>query len=79
MSFRTIQFPGMKISNINSNGDTANIEIDYAIIIKNMDNAEQDTRWYGKCLINVNELVIDSDDSHSIHSPSSDSISSDSD
>ena len=62
VSFRTMQFPGMKISNINSDGDTANIEIDYAIIIKNMDDAEQDTRWYGKGLIKISELVIDSDE-----------------
>lgn len=62
MSFRTMQFPTMKINNINSDGDTVSIEIDYAIIIKNMDDAEQDTRWYGKGLLKISELVIDSDD-----------------
>lgn len=62
MSFRTMQFPGMKISHITSDGDTAKIEIDYAVIIKNMDDAEQDTRWYGQGLITISELVMDSDD-----------------
>ncbi len=62
MSFRTIQLSGMKISNIESDGDTASIEISYAIIIKNMDDAEQDTRWYGKALMKISELVIDTDE-----------------
>ena len=57
-----MQFPGMKISHIDSDGDTASIEINYAIIIKNMDDAEQDTRWYGKGLIKISDLVIDSDE-----------------
>jgi len=61
MSFRTMLFPGMKINKIDNNGDSANIEIDYAIIIKNMDDAEQDTRWYGKGLLKITELVIDSE------------------
>lgn len=55
-------FPGMKINKIDSDGDTVNIDIDYAIIIKNMDDAEQDTRWYGKGLLKITELVIDSDE-----------------
>ncbi len=57
-----MQFPGMKISVIESNGEQARIDIDYAIIIKNMDGAEQDTRWYGQGVMNITELVIDSDD-----------------
>lgn len=57
-----MQFPGMKISAIESNGEQARIDIDYAIIIKNMDGAEQDTRWYGQGVMNITELVIDSDD-----------------
>ncbi len=56
-----MQFPGMKISNITCNGDIASIDIEYAIIIKNMDDAEQDTRWYGKGLIKITELIIDSE------------------
>ena len=62
MSFRTMQFPGLKINKIASDGDSVNIEIDYAIIIKNMDDAEQDTRWHGKGLLTISELVIDSED-----------------
>jgi hypothetical protein len=57
-----MQFPGMKIASIESDGDQARIDIEYAIIIKNMDDAEQDTRWYGQGILNVTELAIDSDD-----------------
>ena len=57
-----MQFPGMIIKNIESDGDRASIDIEYAIIIKNMDAAEQDTRWYGKGLMQITELAIDSDD-----------------
>lgn len=54
-----MQFPGMKINTIDSDGDSARIDIDFAIIIKNMDDAKQDTRWYGKGVLHVSELVID--------------------
>lgn len=57
-----MQFPGMKISAIDSDGDSARIDIEYAIIIKNMDDAEQDTRWHGKGVMHITELAIDSDD-----------------
>ena len=57
-----MQFPGMKIAAIESDGESARIDIEYAIIIKNMDDAEQDTRWYGHGVLNVSELAIDSDD-----------------
>ena len=57
-----MQFPDMKIKSIETDGDTARIDIDYAIIIKNMDDAEQDTRWHGKGILTVTELVIDSDE-----------------
>jgi len=62
MSFRTMHFPGMKIAAIDSDGDRAIIDIDYAIIIKNMDGAEQDTKWYGKGRMRVEDLIIDSDE-----------------
>jgi hypothetical protein len=62
VSFRNMQFQGMKINNIESDGDTARIEIDYAIIVKHMDDAEQRTRWYGKGIMQINDLVIDSDE-----------------
>ncbi len=57
-----MQFPGMKIKSIDSDGENAHIDIDYAIIIKNMDDAEQDTRWHGKGRLTISELVIDSDE-----------------
>ena len=57
-----MQFPAMKIASIESDGDQARIDIEYAIIIKNMDDAEQDTRWYGQGILTVTELAIDSAD-----------------
>ncbi len=57
-----MQFPSMKISNIKNDGDTVSIDIDYAIIIKNMDDAEQDTRWHGKGQLIITDLVIDTED-----------------
>ncbi len=62
MSFRTMHFPGMTINSIDCDGDNATIDIGYAIIVKNMDDAEQDTRWYGKGQLKVTELMLDSDD-----------------
>lgn len=62
MSFRTMQFPKMRIAGIQSDGDLASIEIAYAIIIKNMDDAEQDTRWHGKGTLQVSELSVESDE-----------------
>jgi len=56
------QFPQMKINKIETDGDKVSIDIDYAIIIKNMDDAKQDTRWYGKGRLNITELAIDSDE-----------------
>ena len=60
MSFRTMHFPGMKIAAIDSDGDQAVIDIDYAIIVKNMDGAEQDTRWHGRGRMIVEDLAIES-------------------
>jgi hypothetical protein len=57
-----MHFPGMKIANIDSDGDRAIIDIDYAIIIKNMDGAEQDTKWYGRGRMLVEDLLIDSEE-----------------
>ena len=57
-----MQFEGMKIGNIESDGETVKIQIDDAIIIKNMDDAEQDTKWHGKGILTVSELVLDSDE-----------------
>ncbi len=57
-----MQFHGMKINNIETDGETASIDIDYAIIIKNMDDAEQKTRWYGKGILKIEDLLLASDE-----------------
>lgn len=62
MSFRSMQFHQMKINSIHSDGDSVDIDIGYAIFIKNMDGAEQDTRWYGQGILQITDLVVDSDD-----------------
>ena len=62
MSYRTLHFPGMTIDKIDCDGDTVLISIAYAIIIKNMEDAEQDTRWYGKGMLKVSDLAINSDE-----------------
>jgi len=56
-----MQFPGMKIKAISNDGENATIDIDYAIIVKNMDDAEQDTRWHGKGLLSIKQLAVESD------------------
>jgi hypothetical protein len=56
MSTRNIHFNGMVVSDISYQGDNAEIRFDYAIIVKNMDAAQEDTRWYGSGLIIIEEL-----------------------
>ena len=51
MSTRNIHFSGMVVSDICYQANKADIRFDYAIIVKNMDAAQQDTRWYGCGLI----------------------------
>jgi len=46
----------MIIDEIRHSKDRVEIQFDYAIIVKNMDAAEEDTRWYGKGLITVEDL-----------------------
>lgn len=58
MSFRTMQFEGMTIKSIRVENDTASIEISNAIIIKNMDGAEDDTKWQGFGTLIISGLVI---------------------
>ncbi len=62
MSYRTLVFPGMKIKSISTQAiadeEAVRMEIDYAIIIKNMDDAKQDTRWYGKGFLQISELIV---------------------
>ncbi len=52
----------MIIDDIRHNTDRVEIQFDYAIIVKNMDAADQDTRWFGKGLISVEDLWHCSDD-----------------
>ena len=56
MSTRNIHFSGMVVSDISYQGDNAEIRFDYAIIVKTMDAAQEDTRWYGRGLIIIEEL-----------------------
>ncbi len=60
MSTRTIQFNNMHITEIHYHKDGIDINFDDAIIVKNMDAAEQDTRWYGAGAIRV-EAIADDD------------------
>ncbi len=55
-------FPKMIINNINTDGDSASVDIGYVIIQKNMDDAQQDTLWHGKGILTIDNLVIDCDD-----------------
>ncbi len=56
-----MSFHSMTIDNIICKGDAVRIDIGYAIIVKNMEDADQDTRWYGKGVLKISELVIESD------------------
>ena len=56
MSSRNIHFKGMVVSDICYQANNAEIRFDYAIIIKNMDSAQQDTRWYGRGLILIEDI-----------------------
>ena len=56
MSIRNIHFTGMVVSDICYQADNAEIRFDYAIIVKNMDDAQEDTRWYGRGLIIIEEI-----------------------
>ena len=46
----------MVVSDICYQGDNAEIRFDYAIIVKNMDAAQEDTRWYGRGLIIIEDI-----------------------
>lgn len=62
MSFRTMQLKGMTINNIQNNDDKVIIEIGHAFIIKNMDDAEQDTMWKGFGNLIIEDIVIADED-----------------
>ena len=55
MSTRTIHFNGMTISAIDTREDGVTIHFSRAIIVKNMEGAEQDTRWHGQGRIDIEE------------------------
>ena len=57
MSTRNIHFTGMVVSHVCYPADNAEIRFDYAIIVKNMDAAQEDTRWYGRGLIIVEDIL----------------------
>ncbi len=59
MSTRTIQFNHMHIVEIRHNAGGINITFSDATIIKNMDAAEEDTRWYGSGAIHIQAPVDD--------------------
>lgn len=59
LSTRSIQFKGMCISDFVQTAEAVEITFDYAIIIKNMDAAVEDTRWYGAGKIRVDDLIDD--------------------
>ena len=46
----------MVVGNISYQAENAEIRFDYAIIVKNMDAAQEDTRWYGSGLILIEEV-----------------------
>lgn len=46
----------MVVSDISYQGDNAEVRFDYAIIVKNMEAAQEDTRWYGGGLIRIEEI-----------------------
>src|SRR5210317_1639301 len=49
----------MRISDLQRRKDSIEITFDYAIIIKNMDAAVEDSKWYGAGLIRVDDLIND--------------------
>lgn len=62
MSFRTMQFAGICIKSITIKNDQVDIQLDKAVIIKNMDGAEQDTQWEGSGILIIKDLVLCDDD-----------------
>lgn len=46
----------MTIASIREHNDSVEIEFTHAFIVKNMDAAEEDTRWYGAGSIKLEEI-----------------------
>jgi len=63
MSFRTMHFTGITVSDITIENDQADIKLEKAIIIKNMDGAEEDTQWEGFGSLIIKDLDICDDES----------------
>lgn len=59
LSTRSIQFENMHISEFRRQNNALEITFDYAVIIKNMDAAIEESRWYGAGIIRVEELLDD--------------------
>lgn len=57
MSTRSIQFAGMHISEVHRGSNSLELTFDYAVIIKNMDAAVEDSRWYGAGIVRIAELL----------------------
>ncbi|MFT5504439.1 MAG: hypothetical protein ACI845_001597 [Gammaproteobacteria bacterium] len=57
MSISHIQFPEMLISSIEIESNMAKINVSHAFIVKMMEGAEEDTRWYGSGQFIVNDLI----------------------
>lgn len=47
----------MVVKDICYQADNAEISFDYAIIVKNMDAAQEDTRWHGRGLIIIEDIL----------------------
>lgn len=62
MSFRTLHFSGTTVKSIIIKNNRAEIHLAKAVIIKNMDGAEEDTQWEGFGALTIKDLIICDDD-----------------
>ncbi len=51
-----MQFKGMTVGAIERDESRVKIFVEHAIIVKNMDDAESDTRWYGQGHLAIDDL-----------------------
>ena len=59
MSTRSLQFNGMRISSLLRESNFIEITFHYATIIKNMDAAIEDSKWYGAGVIRLEDFTND--------------------
>jgi hypothetical protein len=52
----------MQIGGFHKEGNSLELTFDYAVIIKNMDAAVEDSRWYGAGIIRITDLLDDNFD-----------------